>query len=306
MSKLIKMTHDTVEEVCKEFRKALLTGKFPDGKINFTKTLGSTNRKATVFFSELAWIKMQTLIREFDKEVAWHGLASRGKDENKDEYYITDILVYPQKVTGDTVNTDQVKYQTWLYEYDDEEFNSIRMQGHSHVNMSTSPSSVDVTLYEEILDQLHEDMFYIFMVWNKKKEKTIKIYDMAKNVLFETNDVKIEVLDDDTGIEKFLKSAKEMVKEEPSTYSSGHSYNRYTAYTGYGTYGNYYNGYPYSQKKDESSKKAEQNAGKQSSEKKKRRKRKNNNGTKDVGNVCGQQSSPTIFNCVDDNVDQYI
>lgn len=211
-------------------------------------------------------------------------------DENKDEYYITDILVYPQKVTGAAVNTDQIKYQTWLMDHNDEVFNQIRMQGHSHVNMSTSPSGVDVTFYEKILNQLDEDMFYIFMVWNKKKEKTIKIYDMAKNVLFETSDVKIEVLDDDTGIEKFLKSAKEMVKNESSTYSSSHSYN----------------GYPYSQKKDESPKKAERNAGKQSSEKKKRRKRKNNNGTKEVGNVCGQQSSPTILNCVDDNVDQYI
>lgn len=296
MSKLIKMTHDNIEKACEEFRKALLTGKFPDGKINFTRIFGSTNRKATVFFSELAWVKMQTLIREFDKEVAWHGLASRGKDESKDEYYITDILVYPQKVTGVTVNTDQVKYQTWLMEHDDDVFNQIRMQGHSHVNMSTSPSGVDDTFYEKILNQLDEDMFYIFMVWNKKNEKTIKIYDMAKNVLFETNDVKIEILDGDIGFEKFLKSAKEMVNDAPTTYGSGRSYKGYTGYAGYE--------YLYSQEKYEPPQKAEQNANKQSSKKKKRRKRKDNNKTIDVGN--GQQPSPTIFNCVDDNLNQYI
>lgn len=236
MSKHITVTSEYIAEVCREFEKALSTGKFPDGKISFTKTLGLINRKAQIFFTELAWLKMQTLIREYSDEVAWHGIAKRGEDAEKDEYYITDILVYPQEVTGATVNTDQEKYQMWLMNHEDDVFNNIRMQGHSHVNMGTSPSSVDNSLYERILDQLDDEMFYIFMIWNKQKQKTIKIYDLAKNVLFETNDITIEVLDDGTGIEKFLNEAKEMVVRKPAFSNSISSYKNGRTVTDYGTY----------------------------------------------------------------------
>lgn len=214
MSRVIKMTSQNLEEIRRDFDEALKGLKMFDGRINFTKTFGTVQRKATLYFTELAYLKMTMLVREFDKEVAWHGIAKRGDDLSKDEYIISDILVYPQEVTGATVNTDQEKYQMWLMNHDDEVFNNIRMQGHSHVNMGTTPSSVDTSLYERILEQLDDDMFYIFLIWNKRNEKTIKIYDLAKNVLFETSDVTVEILNDGTGIEHFLKDAKEMVQNK--------------------------------------------------------------------------------------------
>lgn len=225
MSKLIKVTQECIDEIRKDFEEALSSGKFSDGKVTFTKTFGSINRKATVYFTEIAWLKMQTLVREFDKEVAWHGVATRGDDPEKDEYIISDILVYPQEVTGATVTTDQQKYQMWLMSQEDEVFNNIRFQGHSHVNMGVTPSGVDTTLYDGILEQLEDDMFYIFMIWNKRKEKTVKIYDMKKNVLFETADVTVEILEDDSGIEKWLKEAKELVKDRPvAAVKTGYNY----------------------------------------------------------------------------------
>lgn len=244
MSKLIKITSDCLDEVRKDFEEALQSGKFSDGKITFTKSIGSINRKANVFFTDLAWVKMQTLIREFDKEIAWHGIAFRGDDETKDDYIIKDILVYPQEVTAATVNTDQEKYQTWLFEHDDDVFNNIRMQGHSHVNMGTTPSSVDSSLYDRILEQLDDDMFYIFMIWNKRGDKTIKIYDMAKNVLFETSDCTVSVLEDGYSIERFLKEAKSLVSDKVSNYTNnatpsfGGGYRYGSGY--YGSEGSYY------------------------------------------------------------------
>lgn len=224
MSKPIKMTSENLLEIRKEFEEALKGIKLSDGKISFSKTFGNTQRKAKLYFTEMAWLKMLMLVREFDKEVAWHGIAKRGDNLAEDSYVISDILVYPQEVTGATVNTDQEKYQLWLMNHEDEVFNNIRMQGHSHVNMGTTPSSVDTSLYDRILEQLDDDMFYIFLIWNKRNEKTIKIYDLAKNVLFETADVTIEVLDDGTGIESFMKSAKEMVQDKkypPVSYGYG-------------------------------------------------------------------------------------
>lgn len=266
MSKLIRVTPEYLNEVRKDFEEALTSGKFSDGKITFTKTIGTLNRKAKVFFTPEAWCKMQALVKDFDKEVAWHGIATRGEDENKDEYFIKDILVYPQEVTGATVNTDQEKYEMWLMSHEDDVFNNIRMQGHSHVNMGVTPSSVDTSFYDRILEQLNDTMFYIFMIWNKENDKTIKIYDLKKNVLFETADITVETLPDNKDIsdiynlsedeakavagfltkyreekqtEKFIKDAKDMVKTKivkPTTvYSSPHTVHDSDFY-----YDNYY------------------------------------------------------------------
>jgi len=213
MSRLIKITPECLDEIRKDFETILKGAKVADGKISYTKNFGYINRKAVIYFTDLAWLKMQALIREFSTEVAWHGVAYRGEDKSKDEYYITDILVYPQEVTGATVNTDQEKYEQWLMQHDDEVFFNIRMQGHSHVNMSTSPSGVDTTHQEKILAQLDDTMFYIFMIWNKRGEKTVKIYDLAKNILFDGQDVSIQVKDDGLGLDAFLSGAKAMVQD---------------------------------------------------------------------------------------------
>lgn len=225
MSKIIKMTPEHIEECKRDFEEVLRNAKLSDGRISFSKSFSSIDRKARLLFTEIAWLKMQTLIREFNNEVAWHGIAMRGDD---DDYIISDILVYPQEVTGATVTTDQEKYQMWLMSHDDDVFNNIRMQGHSHVNMQVTPSGVDTSLYDRILEQLDDTMFYIFLIYNKRGDKTIKIYDMAKNVMFDTPDVTVAIMDDGTGTEKFLRDAKEMVKTKVYT-TPAYQYPKYQA-----------------------------------------------------------------------------
>lgn len=237
MSKIIKMTPEIRQAIVDEFLAEVDKAKVADGKISFNKTLTATNAKATLTFSEIAWMKMEMLIREFDKEVAWHGVAYRGEDG---EYLITDILVYPQEVTGATVNTDQAAYEMWLMQQEDEVFNNIRMQGHSHVNMGTTPSAVDLTHQGKILEQLEDDMFYIFLIWNKRGDKNIKIYDLEKNTLYETTDVTVKIRDDETGFAKFLSDAKAVVKTKQYDGGQGTGYGTYVAH-GYGGYG--YGGY---------------------------------------------------------------
>ena len=219
MSKIIKLTPEHIKECMTEFEKDLTSSKWADGKVNFSKTIGTVSRKAKIYFTEVAWMKMQALIREFDKEVAWHGVAFRGDDNvERDEYIIKDILVYPQKVTGASVEMDTEEYAKWIEEnIEDERFFDIRMQGHSHVNMGVTPSSVDLTHQEAILDQLSDNLFYIFMIWNKKGDSNIKIYDLAKNILFETADIDIEVMDDGYGLDSFVKESKGKVKDRVTT-----------------------------------------------------------------------------------------
>lgn len=218
MSKVIKITQENLAEIRSEFEKMLQESKLSNGEINFTRKLGNLQRKATLYFTELAWLKQSALVREFNDEVAWHGIAKRGK--KPDTYIIEDILVYPQEVTGSTVTTDQEEYQSWLMNMEDEVFNNIRMQGHSHVNMGVTPSSVDTSLYDRVLDQLDDNMFYIFLIWNKRNDKTIKIYDLRENVLFETDDIKVEILETKNGIQRFIKNAKQTVRDKKPVVTS--------------------------------------------------------------------------------------
>jgi len=228
MSKPIKMTEQYLEECRKDFEKALQLTKLADGKLSFTKTFTCGDKKAIVYFTPEAWAKMVMLVKEFDKEVAWHGVASRTEDESKDEYIISDILVYPQEVSGASVEMDTEKYATWIMDnIEDDRFNNIHMQGHSHVNMPTSPSSVDLNHQEEILNMLGDEDFYIFMIWNKSFVSTNKVYDLKKNILFEDKDIAVKIFGGTEDLDTFLKAAKDMVKAKTYSYNGG--------YGGYGS-----------------------------------------------------------------------
>lgn len=220
MSRPIKLTQELIDECRQDFEKALSLTKLSDGKLSFTKAFSCGDRKAVVYFSAEAWAKMTMLIKEFDKEVAWHGVARRTEDESLDEYVIDDIVVYPQEVTGATVEMDTEKYALWIQEnIEDERFNHIYMQGHSHVNMGTSPSSVDLNHQEEILGMLGDNDFYIFMIWNKSFASTNKIYDLKKNVMFEDKDITVKIIGQNEGLDEFIKNAKDMVKSKSYAYA---------------------------------------------------------------------------------------
>ena len=214
MSKKIKMQEIDIERAVKEFREVLMKGFLSDGKINYSKDIGVIEKKAKLHITEKAQLKMRALVDEHSKEIAWHGIAKR---TNPCEYIIEDILCFPQEVTGVTVTTDQEGYEKWLYGQPDEVFNNVRMQGHSHVNMGTTPSSTDLALYDGILEQLSEGMFYIFMILNKKGDNWIRIFDYEENVQFDTKDIEVSYGSELLGIQEFIKDSRQMVKDKPAT-----------------------------------------------------------------------------------------
>lgn len=205
MARKIRIDSQEIDSAVEKFREAISKESFSDGKLKYELDLGNVDAKAQLVFSEIAYMKMWYLVASCDKEIAWHCTAHRGEGEH--EYHVDDVFVYPQIVSGATVNTDQEKYQNWLYSLDDDVFNNLRLQGHSHVNMSTSPSAVDNSLYERLRSQLEGDMFYIFLIWNKRGEHTISIYDYRDNIMFSNNDIEVLYEGD------FLASATDNVKE---------------------------------------------------------------------------------------------
>lgn len=232
MSSIINIDERYIQQSLDEFAKFLRGAKCSEGKMTYTKVFESEHKHATLYYTPLAWFKMTAVLDQFDKEVAWHGVAERVAGE-EDAYIISDIMVYPQTVTGATVEMDELEYGKWLMENDDDpRWHMLHSQFHSHVRMGTSPSAVDINHQNQILDQVKDDGFYIFGIYNKRMEYTLKIFDRRINTLFENKDITVKIYGIE-GINDFVSTSKAVVVEKKPTYVGGQNY-----YNG-GNYGNY-------------------------------------------------------------------
>ena len=238
MSRPITLTNEIIDSLVQDFKENLMKQRVFDGKLDYKVKLDTKkDDKATVVFSNLAFTKMLSLVMCFDDEVAWHGTVER----DGDVFYITDVMVYPQEVTGATVNTDQGEYTEWLYEFNDDTFNKLRFQGHSHVNMGVTPSSTDLNHQESILTQLSTDDFYIFLIMNKKMQIFIRVFDLSTNTIYEREDIDIRLGNTEFDIDAFYADAKAMVKKK--TYPKKNSKKKDDDYFDYASYYAYKYGY---------------------------------------------------------------
>lgn len=224
--KPIVVTDELIRKYVAEFESELRSMKLNGGRISFTKELSYAEDKndpqphAIIRFEPKAFAKMMLLLDGFSSEVAWHGFVRR---DGKKEFVIYDIAVYPQTVTGVTVETDEAEYTKWSMTLSDEEFNSMKCQCHSHVNMACTPSATDLKCQSDIISQLNGDQFYIFMIWNKRLECTAWIYDLGENVLYEDKDIVVLLVDESIG--DFLSASKQVVvtKTFASKTATAHS-----------------------------------------------------------------------------------
>lgn len=162
-------------------------------KINkkLTDCVTKPEKNATINFSAVAWLKMRTQIGNSKDECAWHGIVEANEDRTV--FDIVDILVYPQRINGMTVEDDDPKYEEWHQGLDNYCYNHLRMQGHSHVNAAASPSSRDDTTYANVVQALSNDSFYIFMIANKPGNMWFNIYDLQNNRIWEQQDIDVTV-----------------------------------------------------------------------------------------------------------------
>lgn len=159
--------------------------------------------KITVTFYRQAYKKMKRLVHNFNTEIRWQGTVDRVSDT---EFVVKDIMVYPQTVTGRTVKINPEKYGEWLCSLPDEIFSKLRFQGHSHVNMSPTPSGVDHRQMEDTYKTLQGDDFYIHIIVNKSNRYWIQIYDNKSKTIFRNREIEIVV--EDENILDFVEEAK--------------------------------------------------------------------------------------------------
>lgn len=255
MSKPIRITDAMKKEIMEDVAKKLDSMVLADGKATLDLNYYYPGKdKATVIFSRIAWEKQVRLVDEFSSEVGWHGLVRRDPDDAT-KFYIDDLITFPQEVTGATVTPTQGEYDRWNAMLPPEQRNTMRYHGHSHVNMGTSPSGTDTTFQKDIIGRLNGDgftpeerqrmmeelgdsAFYIFMIWNKRREHYARIFDLYNNIEYGTSEVDI-VHDGEDPLADFIADAKSKVKQKTySTYTGNYGGN----YGGYGGYGGY-NGY---------------------------------------------------------------
>ena len=207
----IYLTEELKAKAIAEFTESLEKAKMADGEVKFNKRFtysSSSPLKATIHFTPEAYIKMITLILDFATEVGWYGKCER---IGKTEFLISDIFVYPQRVTGATIDMDEAKNADWWQRnLEAGKFETLEMHGHSHVNMAPNPSGEDIKHQETTLAKVTR--FYVFMIWNKRLEHRTKIYDVENNILYEDSDI-VYVVDTEDDIGEFLKEADKEVTE---------------------------------------------------------------------------------------------
>lgn len=200
MPKPIRATQNMIEETkvallakVDAYLEKLKTDVLKDGTIEFKMPYAYTEPdfdRPQVTFTPEAWAKMSALVCTTSSEIAWNGVVER---EDETHFKITDILVYPQKVASATVEADETERALWLAKIPFEERRKLNFYGHSHVTMSPTPSSTDMTDRKDVVGTLAEDGFAIFFIMNKSFDFTGAIYDMESNTLFDTKEIDFHV-----------------------------------------------------------------------------------------------------------------
>lgn len=213
----IVIDQNTKQELIKQFTNYLDIARLASNQLNFSAPVCKVTDKPRpqLYIDGNAYLKMLLYVRDTSTEIAWHGTVERDIENNT--YTITNVFLYPQKLAAATVQTDQEKYNQWIEELDDDTFNSLRFQGHSHVNFGVTPSPTDLAYYNDILQILPKNDFYIFMIMNKSNAVTFFIYDLATNTIYETEDIDVHIISSNTvDLIQYIAASKSKYCEKPT------------------------------------------------------------------------------------------
>ena len=182
--KAYRLTQDEIEQCVQDYREAL-----GDGNVFTIKRDGikcPDELRPQVFFSDRARNMCKQLVNQCSDEIAWNGFVTR--DGNV--FTIEDVKLFPQQVTGTSVNCDPTEYAIWVAGLTDDEVSTMRAHCHSHVNMGTFSSNVDDD-YQSQLVQGNVRDYYIFLIFNKKEDVFCRIYDVENNVFYDNADIDV-------------------------------------------------------------------------------------------------------------------
>lgn len=128
--------------------------------------------------------KMKEYIRQSDLEIGWLGTSRRVGNV----FYIDDVFLFRQEVHATTteITTEGLNEfaMELLYEENGVEiWNNMKVWGHSHVNMPTTPSGQDDKQIEVFAENAED--FFIRIIANKSGDFRIDLYDFTTGVIYE-------------------------------------------------------------------------------------------------------------------------
>lgn len=132
--------------------------------------------KPTLYITPTALAKMRIYVEECDKEVGW-----LGEVEQLDKDYICkDVFLPGQDTHSSTTEIQPDDLVKLAEENEDELLERLLLWGHSHVNMSTSPSGQDndqINLFKN-----NKMPFFFRVIANKKGDLTVTYYDIPRQI----------------------------------------------------------------------------------------------------------------------------
>lgn len=188
-----------------------------------------------VLISEHALNKMYLYCKCCDKEIGWLGNVSR--DENI--FMIYDTFLLEQRTHATTCEIDKdalAKYYSDLYinkpDQAQDIVESIKLWGHSHVNMSISPSGQDDN---QMVDFKEGNEWFLRLIANKNGELEITLFDFKNNLQYKN--VKWDIFN--PTLDELEEEIKAEIKEKVKDISYTVKVNNCTTYN----WNNYYS-YP--------------------------------------------------------------
>lgn len=201
-----------MKEVVSKFAAALEDYEFNinETKFSYEKSFSvKAKDKIIIRFTPQAYLRCLEMVKSYSSEIGWYGLIRKLEDK---VYQVYDIIVCNQRVSGGRVVTDDDDMIDFYETLTDEQAEFLHFQAHSHVNMGTGASSVDMDNQASTVKNMGGKGFYLFQIWNKSLDINSFLYDLDNNVFYDKNDIEVVVEDDEFGtITEFISSLKDKV-----------------------------------------------------------------------------------------------
>ena len=162
-------------------------------------------------------------------EIGWLGLVSRDIDENTFKVYR--ILPLPKQevhaATTELTPEGQAELMMDMLESGEittEETNNIRFWGHSHINMSPTPSGQDNTQMDDLTSNLEKEegavnRFFVRCITNKKSDYHFSIFQYDMGIALTDAPWHLEMEEDVSRVDYWKTQIEDKVSKLKSNYT---------------------------------------------------------------------------------------
>lgn len=170
-------------------------------------------RVPSIYIGHEALLKINIIVNSIDKEIGWLGSVATAEGV----YIIDDVYLFEQEVNGATTEITPEGLSSFaedliVQDGGVDKWNSIKLWGHSHVNMSVSPSGQDDKQMELFESSGHD--FFIRMIANQKGDIGIDLFNYKEGLSYEGLDYSILYDNKQNDIIKEIERLNNILKEE--------------------------------------------------------------------------------------------